>query len=76
MALLMAFCTLDFTYKPMIIHQLYVDRFSQCISQVTKAFLMALHGVSLCIKDDASLLDFMHFELSFDCTKLVSLNLF
>jgi hypothetical protein len=39
-------------------------------------FLMALHGVTLCIKDDASLLDFMHFEISFDCTKLVSLNLF
>jgi hypothetical protein len=37
---------------------------------------MALHGVTLCIKDDASLLDFMHFEISFDCTKLVSLNLF
>ena len=36
---------------------------------------MALHGVTLYIKDDASLLDFMHFELSFDCIKLVSLNL-
>ena len=35
--------TIDFTYKPMIIHQLYVDRFSQCISQVTKAYS---HGIA------------------------------
>ena len=30
----------------MIIHQLYVDRFSQCISQVTKAYSHGMHGVA------------------------------
>jgi hypothetical protein len=37
---------LRFTYKPMIIHQLYVDRFSQCISQVTKVYSHGMHGVA------------------------------
>ena len=54
----------------MIIHQLYVDHFSQCISQVTKAYSHGMHGVA---ESTRLTLYFCTYE-TFDLVELIYLN--